>query len=120
MTQFDHWWFGFERARNWWHQVAWSGVAVDREKDVQSATAGEDQNFGLMELRMEGIGLDPGHLERAIPNDFRRMARVCSYCQYKPGCERDLLREFAGEAVDWQRYCPNAPRMTELQSRFQP
>jgi hypothetical protein len=68
-------------------------------------------NPDLLLMRIEALRLDPTQVKASMPTEFRALARVCNYCQDKVRCERDLVHEAAGKAVDWEHYCPNAFRL---------
>ena len=111
------WWF--ELKTGW--GIAMAALRAPREAAAQNADAAEglttlstDQNCALLHLRLEEEGIEPSELERRLPDELRRLAHVCSFCQDKAACERDILREYGGEAVHWQHYCPNAPAIREL------
>jgi hypothetical protein len=70
----------------------------------------------LLLMRMEALRLDPAEVKAFMPTEFRVLARVCDHCQDRVRCERDLIYEAAGQAVSWERYCPNAPRLGALGS----
>jgi hypothetical protein len=74
----------------------------------------------LLSLRLEMLDVDPMALKRVQPAEFKRLAHVCGYCQYRYRCEADLAREFAGlvPAGNWIDYCPNAFRMPRGDARI--
>jgi hypothetical protein len=80
----------------------------------------EQTTPSLLSLRLELLDVDPMALKRVQPAEFKRLAHVCGYCQYKYRCEADLAREFAGlsPAGNWTDYCPNAFRMPHGDARI--
>jgi hypothetical protein len=65
-------------------------------------------------MRMEALLLDPSLVKAAAPEEFRVLAHVCHYCQYKVKCERDLVYEAAGKIIAWESYCPNSFRLKPM------
>jgi len=66
----------------------------------------------LLDQRLGVVGLDPKALARTVPNELRDMERLCTLCQSKGRCARDL----AAGPYDpvWRQYCPNEATITEL------
>ncbi len=66
----------------------------------------------LLDRRLEAVGLDPKAVAHAVPNELRDMERLCTLCQSKGRCARDL----GADPTDpvWRQYCPNEAAITEL------
>ena len=61
---------------------------------------------------MAALGLDPKAVSRAEPALFRDMQRVCTMCDSKKRCGRDLDRGTA--AANYQAYCANTASLDAL------
>ena len=55
---------------------------------------------------MVALDLDPAEVAQVGPQTSRDLQRVCSLCESKRRCVRDLTHDSA--APVWQDYCPNA------------
>jgi Family of unknown function (DUF6455) len=66
----------------------------------------------LLLERMAALDLDPAEVAQVGPQTFRDLQRVCSLCETKRRCVRDLARDAA--APQWQDYCPNAQTLMAL------
>jgi hypothetical protein len=66
----------------------------------------------LLLERMTLLDLDPAEVAQVGPQTFRDLQRVCSLCESKRRCMRDLSRDAA--APQWQDYCPNAQTLMAL------
>jgi uncharacterized protein DUF6455 len=66
----------------------------------------------LLLERMAALDLDPAEVAQVGPETFRDLQRVCSLCESKRRCARDLSRDAA--APQWQDYCPNAQTLMAL------
>lgn len=66
----------------------------------------------LLLRRMAALELDPAEVSQVGPQTFRDLQRVCSLCESKRRCARDLARDSAMPA--WQDYCPNAQTLIAL------
>ena len=66
----------------------------------------------LLLERMAALDLDPAEVAQVGPETFRDLQRVCSLCESKRRCVRDLIRDPA--APQWQDYCPNAQTLIAL------
>ncbi|THD66244.1 MAG: hypothetical protein E7813_13100 [Bradyrhizobium sp.] len=61
---------------------------------------------------LDALGIDSNDLARAEPLMLHDMERVCTLCEHKRECVRDLA---AGtSAGDYQAYCLNAPTIEQL------
>ena len=66
----------------------------------------------LLLERMAVLDLDPVEVAQVGPQTFRDLQRVCSLCESKRRCMRDLSHDAA--APQWQDYCPNAQTLMAL------
>ncbi len=66
----------------------------------------------LLERRMAALDLDSVEVSAIMPEAFRDLQRVCSFCQNHRRCLRDLARDPA--KPDWSDYCPNVETLTAL------
>jgi hypothetical protein len=62
--------------------------------------------------RMAELDLDRAEVSRCEPRTFQDLQRVCTMCESKRRCRRDLERDPA--APGWQDYCPNAATLKAL------
>ena len=66
----------------------------------------------LLLRRMEALKLDPKKVTQAEPQLFRDLERVCSLCESRRQCSRDLARELNNQ--EWEDYCPNIATLKML------
>ena len=66
----------------------------------------------LLLRRMAALDLDRNEVSRTEPRTFQDLQRVCTMCDSKRWCKRDLTRDSADPA--WQDYCPNATTLMAL------
>ena len=64
------------------------------------ASSGAVNSAGLLYRRMADLGLG-----RAEPMAMREMQKLCTLCESKGRCERDLVR--GADPSAWHAYCPN-------------
>ena len=67
----------------------------------------------LLEYRIAGLGLSRTELAHDAPAQLRDMERLCTMCEHKGRCARDLAADSSDPI--WRRYCPNEPALSELQ-----
>ena len=67
----------------------------------------------LLEYRITSLGLSASELGRDAPAQLRDMERLCTMCEHKGRCARDLAADSSDPI--WRRYCPNEPTLSELQ-----
>jgi hypothetical protein len=64
---------------------------------------------------LQALGIDEAGLASSNPLMLRDMERVCSLCQRKGECDRDII---AGTSAEhYKAYCLNAPSIEEIQAR---
>ena len=61
---------------------------------------------------LAALGVDQDSLARSEPLVLRDMERVCSLCNHKRQCDRDLAAGTA--AAHYEEYCANAPTIDSL------
>jgi uncharacterized protein DUF6455 len=66
----------------------------------------------LLGRRMDVLDLDENEVARVERATFQDLQRVCSMCDCKKRCARDLARNPADQV--WKDYCPNAQTLTAL------
>jgi len=66
----------------------------------------------LLERRLMALGLSSAELAKSAPAELRDMERLCTLCQSKGRCARDLTTD--PDDPVWQRYCPNEQTLTLL------
>jgi hypothetical protein len=62
--------------------------------------------------RMAALDLDLNEVARAERRTFQDMQKVCTLCESRRQCARDLAHDSADTA--WQSYCPNATTLMAL------
>src|SRR5262249_51426522 len=62
---------------------------------------------------LKALGIDEAKLKTTEPLVLRDMERVCSLCQHKTRCDRDLAAGIS--VVHYEAYCPNAPTIGGLE-----
>jgi len=70
------------------------------------------ESADLLLQRMEVLDLDENEVARTERATFQDLQRVCSMCDCKKRCARDLARDPADPV--WKDYCPNAQTLTAL------
>lgn len=86
-----------------------AGIAGDIGVSVSElrSLAGKPHNSAdLLYHRMGVLHLDPDETSRAEPAVLRDLQRLCSMCESRGRCARDLSEHSA--ASNWQDYCPNS------------
>jgi hypothetical protein len=83
--------------------------------DLRALARHDPREAELLYRRMVKLGLDRAKIARAGPATMRDLQRLCTLCEWRGRCIRDLADEFeeAG-SQDWQDYCPNAATLTTL------
>jgi hypothetical protein len=66
----------------------------------------------LLLRRMAALDLDPKEVTVAEPATFRDLQRVCSMCESKRRCARDMAGDCTLAA--WPEYCPNTATLQAL------
>jgi hypothetical protein len=79
------------------------GLAEHRPEDAQ-----------LLPRRMAALDLDPSQVARSAPVALRDLQRLCTMCQSKGRCARDLASDPA--SGEWRDYCPNVTTFDALQA----
>jgi hypothetical protein len=67
----------------------------------------------LLEYRIASLGLRANEIALDAPAQLRDMERLCTMCEHKGRCARDLAADSSDPI--WRRYCPNEPALSELQ-----
>lgn len=66
----------------------------------------------LLDRRLEALGMSTSELAQTAPAELRDMERLCTLCQSKGRCARDLGAD-ASDPV-WRQYCPNEETLVAL------
>jgi len=66
----------------------------------------------LLDRRLEALGLAASGLAATAPAELRDMERLCTLCQSKGRCARDLAADPSDPV--WRQYCPNEQTMVAL------
>ena len=66
----------------------------------------------LLDRRLEALGVNTEELAHAAPSELRDMQRLCTMCESKGRCARDLAAD-PDDSV-WRQYCPNHETLMEL------
>ena len=86
-------------------------VGVSSAELCKLATRGPE-SADLLLQRMKVLDLDQNEIARTERATFQDLQRVCSMCDCKKRCARDLAHDSADPA--WKDYCPNAQTLTAL------
>jgi len=66
----------------------------------------------LLLRRMAALDLDRKEVSQTEPRTFQDLQRVCTMCNSKRRCKRDMARD--SDDPVWQDYCPNATTLMAL------
>jgi hypothetical protein len=66
----------------------------------------------LLERRIVALDMDPKVLARDAGGALRDMQRLCTMCESKGRCTRDLAADPDDEV--WRKYCPNKEALIDL------
>lgn len=80
--------------------------------DLRALAQGGPESTVLLERRMATLDLDCEEVLRSEPGVFRDLQRVCTLCNNKRRCSRDLTK--APCATTWKSYCPNVSTLLAL------
>lgn len=69
----------------------------------------------LLDYRVASLGLSTSELAHDVPAQLRDMQRLCTMCEHKGRCARDLAADSSDPI--WRRYCPNEAALSELQHK---
>jgi hypothetical protein len=86
-------------------------VGVSSAELCKLATRGPE-SADLLLQRTKVLDLDQNEIARTERATFQDLQRVCSMCDCKKRCTRDLAYDPADPA--WKDYCPNAQTLTAL------
>ena len=86
-------------------------IGVSTAEFQQLAKQGQ-HSADLLGRRMQMLDLDENEVARVERATFQDLQRVCSMCDCKKRCTRDLARDGADPV--WKDYCPNAQTLTAL------
>ncbi len=97
-------------------ELALMGTDVDLSwTDLRSLSARGPHAADLIPRRISSLGLEPDALDTSM---LRDMQRLCTFCQSKGRCIRDLDQH----PPAWPSYCPNnfslRTVVTEQEARF--
>jgi hypothetical protein len=86
-------------------------IGVSSAELCKLATRGPE-SADLLSQRMTILDLDQNEIARTERATFQDLQRVCSMCDCKKRCARDLAHDPADPV--WKGYCPNAQTLTAL------
>ena len=66
----------------------------------------------LLERRLEALGMNASDLAKTASAELRDMERLCTLCQSKGRCARDLGADPSDPV--WRQYCPNEETLVSL------
>ena len=66
----------------------------------------------LLDRRVEALGMTASDLVQSAPAELRDMERLCTLCQSKGRCARDLGADPSDPV--WRQYCPNEETLVAL------
>jgi hypothetical protein len=80
--------------------------------ELRRAAALGPGSADLLLRRMAALDLDRNEVSRTEPRAFQDLQRVCTLCNSKRQCKRDMARD--SDDPVWQDYCPNAATLMAL------
>jgi len=80
--------------------------------ELNSLAARGCHSADLLLERMAALDLDPSEVAQVEPAVFHDLQRVCSMCQTRGRCIRDLKCDSNDPA--WKEYCPNVDTLMDL------
>jgi hypothetical protein len=86
-----------------------AGVNPD---ELHALAAQWPNSADLLRRRMTALHLDPAGVMRAYPAVANDLRRLCSLCQVKGRCERELSSD--PDNRRWREYCPNVATLSAL------
>jgi hypothetical protein len=86
-----------------------AGVSVSDLRIIAAAHSGPSK---LLPLRLELLGLDPGHVRSAQTAAYRDLERTCAMCKAWRRCARDLAKGDVQTGMD--SYCLASPTIDAL------
>jgi hypothetical protein len=66
----------------------------------------------LLDRRLDALGMKASELVHTAPAQLREMERLCTMCQSKGRCARDLATDPSDPV--WRQYCPNEQTLVSL------
>ena len=66
----------------------------------------------LLDRRLAALGMNTSELAKTAPAELRDMERLCTLCQAKGRCARDLSADPSDPV--WRQYCPNEQTLVAL------
>jgi hypothetical protein len=91
------------------------GAAIECPALSERGPAAVEDSSDLLKRRMRALHLDPDDLDRAPARFTGIKTGLCSRCEARGRCMRDLDEEFADLGWgDWRNYCPNATTLSIL------
>jgi len=83
--------------------------------DLRSLLHRPAQDARLLRQRMELLGITPEDVSSIEAAMLRDMQRVCTMCDSRGVCIRDLRRSASDpHSQDWRDYCPNAATLNMI------
>jgi hypothetical protein len=118
---FSQWWRGWIRSGSAPELKCCGEDEVERMAKDIGLSASELRRFAalgphsadLLLRRMAALGLDGNEVSRTETRTFQDLQRVCTMCEDKRWCRRDLARDSADPV--WRDYCPNAATLIALE-----
>ena len=66
----------------------------------------------LLDRRLHALGMSASEVAKTAPAELRDMERLCTFCQSKGRCARDLAEDSSDPI--WRQYCPNEETLIAL------
>lgn len=80
--------------------------------EFRAAASRGPKSADLLMRRIAALDLDPNEVGGIEPAAFRDLQRVCTLCNSRRRCARDVARNAPTSA--WDRYCPNSDTLAAL------
>jgi uncharacterized protein YjiS (DUF1127 family) len=117
----SNWWLGWTSRRSAVSELnCYAEEEIERSAKDLGISAAEirklvsrgPETANLLLRRMTALDLDRNEVSRTEPRVFQDLQRVCTLCESRRRCVRDLGRDSADPV--WQDYCPNAETLMAL------
>jgi DNA-binding ferritin-like protein len=126
-------WSPFEVIVRWWN--SWTGMGPDfselrccaedevkriatdvglSAEELRQLARSSPHSADLMLERLAALDLDRKEVAQVEPQIFHDMQRVCTLCETRRQCARDLAQD--PNDPEWEHYCPNVETLKLLNS----
>ena len=119
VTLFKQWWSDAAHTQRYASLSSFERDALARDVGLPEGTLHRIVNRGSrageeLGRMLRALSLNPEHVAEQNARVLREMSITCTTCEAKKECRRDLASGTAAQS--FQRYCPNAPVLAELEA----